>query len=174
MRRVMSVWVVIIVGAVVGLPVKASTALGQLANQFDAAWVAAGGVAPPLGVSLVDLTIDERTTLGIADGRGVRLIAVDSGSLGERLGLKANDIVVGLNGSPVRSGEEFVNLVRSRDTARPPSFELFTYTPMSSSASGPPAPPPGSTPIDCGPNPTFECAMQVLRESWSKLREAMK
>lgn len=179
MRRVTKLLVMLCLGAWVGSATHASPDLGRLATEFDAAWIAAGGPPPPLGVAFVALTEQERSMLGITDGRGVRLIAVDTGSLGERLGLHVNDIVVGLNGNPVRSGEEFVDLVRSRDPAVTPYFEVFTHN----SASSPPAGAPDasasasqseSAPIDCGPNPTVECAIQMLRDSWSKLREVMK
>lgn len=173
MRHVTSALSTMILGTFLCVSASASTELGRLASEFDAAWAAAGGPAPPLGVSLVSLTDSERSMLGITDGRGVRLTGVDQGSLGERLGLKVNDIVVGLNGSPVHSGEEFVSLVRSRDPARSPYFELLAQA-SAAPTMGAPAAQSDAAPIDCGPNPTVECSMRMLRESWSKLREALK
>jgi membrane-associated protease RseP (regulator of RpoE activity) len=174
MRKLTWVLITIVLNVCIGSAAKASADLGRLAIEFETAWAAAGGPAPPLGVALVDLTENERSTLGITDGRGIRLTAVNAGSLGERLGLEVNDIIVGLNGNPVRSGEEFVNLARSRDPAVIPYFEVFISNSASSPAAGAPMPQTGSTPIDCGPNPTVECAMQMLRDSWSKLREAVR
>lgn len=165
---------VICFGAALGSVAHASPDLGRLATEFDAAWAAAGGPPPPLGVAFVALTEDERSMLGITDGRGVRLTDVNTGSLGERLGLNVNDIVVGFNGNPVRSGEEFVDLVRSRDPSTTPYFETFALNSVDSSAASAPASQSESAPIDCGPNPTVECAMRLLRDSWSKLREVMK
>lgn len=174
MRRLTKLLMTIWLGLLICSTVKASTELGRLASEFNAAWAVAQGPAPPLGIAFIALTENERSMLGITDGRGVRLTAVDAGSLGERIGLKVNDIVVGFNGSAVRSGEDLVTLARSRDAAATPRFDLFTHTPSNRPAAGAAAPQSGATQIDCGPNPTVECAMQLLRDSWSKLREAVR
>lgn len=153
----------------------ASSDLNQLSNAFEVAWQTVGGPPPPIGIALVALTETDRTTLGIVDGRGVRITEVASGGIADRLGIKVNDIVVAFNGVSVRSPEELVAAVRARDPSSTPNFELYSRSVNAApQTSGQSTGGSNTGVIDCGPNPTVECAMNMLRDSWLKLREAIK
>jgi serine protease Do/serine protease DegQ len=60
-----------------------------------------------LGVTAQDLTPDLAQALGLSpDQAGAVIVSVQAGSMAERAGLRARDVVVGVGGSPVRGGAE--------------------------------------------------------------------
>jgi Do/DeqQ family serine protease len=64
-----------------------------------------------IGVAIQDLTPDLAQALGTRHTQGAVIARVDPGSPAERAGLRTNDLVVAINGAPMRSGTELRNRV---------------------------------------------------------------
>jgi Do/DeqQ family serine protease len=64
-----------------------------------------------IGVAIQDLTPDLAQALGTRHTQGAVIARVEPGSPAERAGLRTNDLVVAINGSPMRSGTELRNRV---------------------------------------------------------------
>jgi S1-C subfamily serine protease len=58
-----------------------------------------------------DLTPDLAQALGTKHTQGAVIARVDPGSPAERAGLRTNDLVIAVNGAPMRSGTELRNRV---------------------------------------------------------------
>lgn len=166
-----------VAGMALSLPAKAGNLagagdMGALLRQFESAWHQVAGRPPPIGVGLAPLSDVERAQLGLKDGRGVRITDVLPGSTAERMGLKARDIVLAFNGVPVHSTQELVQAVSMRDPHVMPVVELHATPALAAPAPGPSA---MDAPVtDCGPNPTLECSVRLLRDSWRQLRDVLR
>lgn len=66
---------------------------------------------PRLGVLGDDLTPQLGNYFGVDGGRGVLVLSVVPGSLAERYGIKAGDVIVALNGEPVANQFEFLRIL---------------------------------------------------------------
>jgi Do/DeqQ family serine protease len=64
-----------------------------------------------IGVAIQDLTPDLAQALGTRYTQGAVIARVEPGSPAERAGLRTNDLVVAINGAPMRSGSELRNRV---------------------------------------------------------------
>jgi Do/DeqQ family serine protease len=64
-----------------------------------------------IGVAIQDLTPDIAQALGTKYTQGAVIARVEPGSSAERAGLRTNDLVVAVNGVPMRSGTELRNRV---------------------------------------------------------------
>jgi Do/DeqQ family serine protease len=64
-----------------------------------------------IGVAIQDLTQDLAQALGTGHTQGAVIARVEPGSPAERAGLRTNDLVVAINGAPMRSGTELRNRV---------------------------------------------------------------
>jgi serine protease Do len=64
-----------------------------------------------IGVAMQDLTPDLAQALGTRRTQGAVIARVDAGSPAERAGLRTNDLVIAVNGAPMRSGTELRNRV---------------------------------------------------------------
>jgi Do/DeqQ family serine protease len=64
-----------------------------------------------IGVAIQDLTPDIAQALGTRHTQGAVIARVEPGSPAERAGLRTNDLVVSVNGAPMRSGTELRNRV---------------------------------------------------------------
>src|SRR5205807_8409758 len=64
-----------------------------------------------IGVAIQDLTPDLAQALGTRHSQGAVIARVEPGSPAERAGLRTNDLVVAINGAPMRSGTELRNRV---------------------------------------------------------------
>ncbi len=64
-----------------------------------------------IGVAIQDLTPDLAQALGTRHTQGAVIARVVPGSPAERAGLRTNDLVVAINGAPMRSGTELRNRV---------------------------------------------------------------
>jgi Do/DeqQ family serine protease len=64
-----------------------------------------------IGVAIQDLTPDLAQALGTRYTQGAVIARVEPGSPAERAGLRTNDLVVAINGAPMRSGTELRNRV---------------------------------------------------------------
>jgi Do/DeqQ family serine protease len=64
-----------------------------------------------IGVAIQDLTPDLAQALGTRHTQGAVIARVEPGSPAERAGLRTDDLVVAINGAPMRSGTELRNRV---------------------------------------------------------------
>jgi Do/DeqQ family serine protease len=64
-----------------------------------------------IGVAIQDLTPDIAQALGTKYTQGAVIARVEPGSPAERAGLRTNDLVIAVNGAPMRSGTELRNRV---------------------------------------------------------------
>jgi Do/DeqQ family serine protease len=64
-----------------------------------------------IGVAIQDLSPDLAQALGTRHTEGAVIARVEPGSPAERAGLRTNDLVVAINGAPMRSGTELRNRV---------------------------------------------------------------
>ena len=64
-----------------------------------------------IGVAVQDLTPDLAQALGTRRTEGAVIARVEPGSAAERAGLRPNDIIVAIDGAPMRSGSELHNRV---------------------------------------------------------------
>jgi Do/DeqQ family serine protease len=64
-----------------------------------------------IGVAIQDLTPDIAQALGTARTQGAVIARVEQGSPAERAGLRTNDLVVAVNGTPIHNGAELKNRV---------------------------------------------------------------
>src|SRR5437016_13058450 len=75
-----------------------------------------------IGVAIQDLTPDIAQAIGTTYSQGAVIARVEPGSPAERAGLRTNDLVVAVNGVPIRNGAELKNrvgLARIGDEAEP-------------------------------------------------------
>src|SRR5690348_9531521 len=64
-----------------------------------------------IGVAIQDMTPDLAQALGARHTQGAVIARVEPGSPAERAGLRTNDLVIAINGAPMRSGSELRNRV---------------------------------------------------------------
>ncbi|MBV8132490.1 MAG: Do family serine endopeptidase [Alphaproteobacteria bacterium] len=64
-----------------------------------------------IGVAIQDLTPDIAQALGTTHTQGAVIARVEPGSAAERAGLRTNDLVIAVNGVPIRNGAELKNHV---------------------------------------------------------------
>jgi S1-C subfamily serine protease len=65
-----------------------------------------------LGVGVSDLNSDRIQALKLKDDRGIEITQIDQDAPAGKAGLKQNDVIVGFNGTPVESAEQFKRLMR--------------------------------------------------------------
>jgi Do/DeqQ family serine protease len=66
-----------------------------------------------LGIVVLPIPSEEASKLGVTQGPGVVVYQVQSGSGADRAGLKAGDVITGLNGQPVTDPNSFRNAIAS-------------------------------------------------------------
>jgi Do/DeqQ family serine protease len=64
-----------------------------------------------IGVAMQDLTPDIAQALGTTRSDGAVIARVEPGSPAERAGLRTNDLIVAVNGAPIRNGAELRNKI---------------------------------------------------------------
>jgi Do/DeqQ family serine protease len=64
-----------------------------------------------IGVAMQDLTPDIAQALGTTRSEGAVIARVEPGSPAERAGLRTNDLIVAVNGAPIRNGGELRNKI---------------------------------------------------------------
>ena len=79
---------------------------------------------PRLGIDAEDLSGQLGTFFGAPDGEGILVRDVNSGSLAEKAGLKAGDVIVSLNGERIRSVGDLRGKLASHESDKPASVKL--------------------------------------------------
>ncbi|MGD0491105.1 MAG: Do family serine endopeptidase [Steroidobacteraceae bacterium] len=64
-----------------------------------------------LGVNIYDVTPDIAKEFGLADASGALVAGVSQGSSAERAGIKTGDIIVSINGAPIKNAHELRNSI---------------------------------------------------------------
>jgi serine protease Do len=79
---------------------------------------------PRLGIDAEDLNGQLGTFFGAPDGEGILVREVGSGSVAEKAGLKAGDVIISLNGERIRSVGDLRGKLAARDSDKPTSVKL--------------------------------------------------
>jgi len=79
---------------------------------------------PRLGIDAEDLSGQLGTFFGAPDGEGILVRDVASGSVAEKAGLKAGDVIISLNGERIRSTGDLRSKLASRDSEKATSVKL--------------------------------------------------
>jgi S1-C subfamily serine protease len=69
---------------------------------------------PAFGIDLKDLPAGEREALKLPAGKGIKIISVKPGSGAEAAGLKANDVLLAMDGQNFGRVSTFIETVRAR------------------------------------------------------------
>lgn len=78
-----------------------------------------------LGVGVADINSDRVQALKLKDDRGVEVIQVDQDAPAGKAGLKEHDVIVGFNGTPVESQEQFKRLMHETPPGRTVSLDII-------------------------------------------------
>jgi serine protease Do len=78
-----------------------------------------------LGVTVSTPTPRERRAAGIGDTFGSRIESIEKDSPATEAALKVDDIIVSVNGQPVRDSDHFVRLIGASPVGQPSTFTLF-------------------------------------------------
>ncbi len=77
-----------------------------------------------LGVYITDVDADKAHTLKLAEARGALITLVDHDAPAGQVGLKVNDVVLGLNGQNVEDAEQLRKMLRDIPAGRKVSLEI--------------------------------------------------
>ena len=113
--------------ALASLPLAAQTAprARRASTVPEVAEVESSPGRSYLGVGVVDLNSDRVQALKLKDDRGVEISQVDQDAPAGKAGLKEHDVIVGFNGTPVESQEQFKRLMRETPPGRAVSLEIM-------------------------------------------------
>lgn len=78
-----------------------------------------------LGVGVADLSAERVQALKLKDDRGVEVVQVDQDAPAGKAGLKEHDVIVGFNGTPVESQEQFKRLMRETPPGRTVALDIM-------------------------------------------------
>ena len=93
-----------------GKPVNLTVKIG---NMEDAMLKIAGSLENRLGVVVRPVTADEAQKYGLNPAQGVAIKSVDANGVLGKAGFETNDIILGVNNTPVEGVEGFVSLFKS-------------------------------------------------------------
>jgi serine protease Do len=77
-----------------------------------------------LGVEINDISGDRAQELKLKDDRGVEVTEVDQDAPAGKAGLKEHDVILGFNGTPVQSAEQFKRLMRETPAGRTVALDI--------------------------------------------------
>jgi len=77
---------------------------------------------PELGIQVADLSSEAARRFDLADTEGVILVEIKSGSRGENAGLRAGDVIKGLNRVEVKNVEDYKRIIDSVESGEPIAF----------------------------------------------------
>jgi serine protease Do len=83
--------------------------------------------SPKLGVSLQDLTREQRADAGLTTG-GVLVAGVEPGSFADDIGLAKGDVIVAIDRQPVTSAADVRNIMRSAKSGQAMAFRVMRNT----------------------------------------------
>jgi len=71
--------------------------------------------SPRSGLMVENITQQLGEYFGVKDGKGILVRAVDKGSLAEKAGFRAGDVIVRVNDQTVHDTSDFTHAIRSRE-----------------------------------------------------------
>lgn len=80
---------------------------------------------PTFGAQLAPVPADLRTQAGLKEGEGVLLPAILPGQTAEAAGLKANDVLLSIDGTPVIGNATVFNFIRDNPSGKNVRFEVW-------------------------------------------------
>lgn len=95
---------------------------GDLAFAFNTGDLVSRGY---LGVSLIELTPELRQNFKVPEGKGVMVSTVSKDSPAEKAGLKAGDILTGIDGSDVDRSADVSRQIRKKKDGEPAKIEFY-------------------------------------------------
>ncbi|HEY1804367.1 MAG TPA: PDZ domain-containing protein [Terracidiphilus sp.] len=100
--------------------------VGQLAPYMEdtSPLLAHAGVPGYLGVDVSDVDSDKAQTLKLKDGRGAVITLIDHDAPAGQVGLKVNDVVLGINGQNVDNAETLRRMLRDLPPGSKLSLEI--------------------------------------------------
>lgn len=78
------------------------------------------------GLLLQTLSPDHAESFGMKDGRGALVVRLQDGSPAGKAGLKAGDVILGVNGTSIESAEDYVIKMQDVDIGSAVNLNLFT------------------------------------------------
>src|SRR3984885_8684205 len=91
----------------IGFAIPVNMAKGVMAQLIKYGQVKRG----VLGVNIYDVTPDVAKEFGLSDASGALVAGVSQGSAAEHAGVKTGDIIVSINGTPIRNAAELRNTI---------------------------------------------------------------
>jgi len=124
MKRIYPIAIVFL--AVVAVPLIAQKATTTIRHVSAPVAVEFEGPASRsyLGVGVADVSAERVQALKLKDDRGVEVVQVDQDAPAGKAGLKEHDVIVGFNGTPVESQEQFKRLMRETPPGRTVSLDI--------------------------------------------------
>ena len=124
MKRIYPIGIVLFASAMPLLAQKATTTVRHISAPVAFAYEG-GASRSYLGVGVADVTSERVQALKLKDDRGVEVVQVDQDAPAGKAGLKEHDVIVGFNGTPVESQEQFKRLMRETPPGRTVSLDII-------------------------------------------------
>lgn len=106
---------------------------GPAEDQFKAEPVSPEGTPARFGISIRDLSAEEKESLNTPDKRGIRVARVEQDSFAEEIGLQENDVIVWINRVPTGSLEDVRKVQAKLKPGDAVAFGVMRPLPMSNS-----------------------------------------
>lgn len=123
MKRICAIGMLLFASAMPLLAQKATTTVRHISAPVAFAYEG-GASRSYLGVGVADVTSERVQALKLKDDRGVEVVQVDQDAPAGKAGLKEHDVIVGFNGTPVESQEQFKRLMRETPPGRTVSLDI--------------------------------------------------
>jgi serine protease Do len=124
MKRICPIGIVLFASAIPLLAQKATTTVRRISAPVAFAYEG-GASRSYLGVGVADVTFERVQALKLKDDRGVEVVQVDQDAPAGKAGFKEHDVIVGFNGTPVESQEQFKRLMRETPPGRAVSLDII-------------------------------------------------
>jgi len=125
MKRVYRSGIAILALASLPLAAQSASKVRHVSPAPEVAEVESSSGRSYLGVGVVDLNSERVQSLKLKDDRGVEVSQVDQDAPAGKAGLKEHDVIVGFNGTPVESQEQFKRLMRETPPGRTVSLDVM-------------------------------------------------
>jgi len=97
-------------------------------NPSDTAKNQQEGTAVSFGMSIMELTAQQRTNLALKDNGGLQVVEVEPDSFAEDVGLQQGDIVMSINSKPVNTTEDVKKIQSMLKPGQAVAFRVLRKT----------------------------------------------